>query len=191
MENSIAQIANQLTGEAAVRNLLTVVGEDAERAGLRDTPRRVVKALMEMMSGYQQNPAEILATTFDEKSDEIVMVTGIRFTSLCEHHLLPFIGTAAVGYLPGARVVGLSKLARLVECFARRLQVQERMTCQIAEAIEQNLAPLGVAVVVRAHHACMGCRGVRQQDAQMTTSSMLGAFRENTALRAEFISLLS
>lgn len=173
-----------------MESLLAVIGENAQREGLRDTPRRVVKALIEMTAGYQQNPAEILATTFDEKSDEIVMVTGIRFTSLCEHHLLPFIGTVAVGYLPGARVVGLSKLARLVECFARRLQVQERMTRQIAEAIEQNLAPLGVAVVVRAHHACMGCRGVRQQDAQMTTSSMLGAFRDNTASRAEFISLL-
>ncbi|HMV51704.1 MAG TPA: GTP cyclohydrolase I FolE [Blastocatellia bacterium] len=156
---------------------------------IQKTLLRVVRAFVEMTRGYQDDPAWILSTTFDERSDEIVAVKGIRFTSLCEHHLLPFIGTADVGYLPGARIVGLSKLARLVECFARRLQVQERMTRQIAEAIEQHLGAQGVGVVVRAHHCCMGCRGVRQQDAQMVTSSMLGVFRDRAEVRSEFLKL--
>lgn len=179
------------SAEQAVAYLLTLLGQDVERDGLADTPARVVRAFEEMLAGNDQKPAEILTTTFDEPCDEIVLVTGIRFTSLCEHHLLPFVGTAAVGYLPDTRVVGLSKLPRLVECFARRLQVQERMTRQIAEAIEQQLHPQGVAVIVRAHHSCMGCRGVRQQDAQMVTSAMLGAFRTETAARAEFLQLLA
>lgn len=179
------------SAEQAVSYLLTLLGEDPEREGLLATPSRVVRAFEEMLVGNQQQPAEILTTTFDEPCDEIVLVTGIRFTSLCEHHLLPFVGTADVGYLPDKRVVGLSKLPRLVECFARRLQVQERMTRQIAEAIEQQLKPLGVAVIVRAHHSCMGCRGVRQQDAQMVTSSMLGAFRSESSTRSEFLQLLA
>lgn len=191
MENSIEQSAIRLAGEESVRNLLMVVGENPEREGLRETPRRVVKSLLEMTAGYRQYPAEILSTTFDEPTDEIVLVQGIRFTSLCEHHLLTFVGTAAVGYLPGKRVVGLSKIARLVECYARRLQVQERMTRQIAEAIQKHLDPLGVGVVVKAHHSCMGCRGIRQQDAEMMTSSMLGSFRENSDTRSEFLSLLN
>lgn len=178
------------SAEQAVAYLLTLLGEDPEREGLAATPSRVVRAFEEMLAGNDQQPAEILTTTFDEPCDEIVLVTGIRFTSLCEHHLLPFVGTAAVGYLPDKRVVGLSKLPRLVECFARRLQVQERLTRQIAEAISVHLEPLGVGVIIRAHHSCMGCRGVRQQDAEMVTSSMLGAFRENATLRAEFLSLL-
>lgn len=173
----------------AMRYVLTLLGEDPERDGLRDTPERVIRALVEMTAGRDQEPKQILETTFDEPCDEIVLVTGIRFTSLCEHHLLPFVGTADVGYLPDRRVVGLSKLPRLVECFARRLQVQERMTRQIAEAIQEHLRPLGVAVVVRAHHSCMGCRGVRQQDARMVTSAMLGAFRTEAAARAEFFQL--
>lgn len=138
--------------------------------------------------GHDEANIQAIAN-FDERSDEIVAVKDVRFTSLCEHHLLPFIGTADVGYLPGPRIVGLSKLARLVECFARRLQVQERMTRQIAEAIEQYLEAQGVGVVVRAHHCCMGCRGVRQQDAVMVTSSMLGAFRDRAEVRAEFLKL--
>ena len=176
--------------EHAIGYLLTLLGEDPEREGLQNTPARVVRALQEMTAGRNQDPATILATQFDVKTDEIVMVTGIRFTSLCEHHLLPFVGTAAVGYLPGDRVVGLSKIPRLVECFARRLQVQERLTREIAEAMETQLNPLGVAVVLRAHHACMGCRGVRQPDAIMTTSAMLGCFRTETAARAEFLKLM-
>lgn len=191
MENTVDQYKQKLAAEAAVRQLLMAIGETTERDGLRDTPARVVRALIEMTSGKDLNPAQILATTFDEHSDEIVLVTGIRFTSLCEHHLLPFIGTVDVGYLPGNGVVGLSKLARLVECFARRLQVQERMTRQIAEAIQIHLQAQGVGVVVRAHHSCMGCRGVRQQDAQMITSAMLGVFRDRAEVRAEFLTLCS
>lgn len=178
------------TAENHIRSFLNLLGENVTREGLEQTPARVVRAFEEMLSGQYQQPADILKTTFDVACDDIVVVTGIRFTSLCEHHLLPFVGTAAIGYLPNKQVVGLSKLPRLVECFSRRLQVQERMTGQIAEAIDRHLAPLGVGVIVRAHHSCMGCRGVRQQDAEMITSSMLGAFRENATLRAEFLSLL-
>jgi GTP cyclohydrolase I len=181
---------DRTSAEQAVAYLLTLLGEDVEREGLLNTPARVVRAFEEMLAGNHQMPGEILATTFDEPCDAIVLVTGIRFTSLCEHHLLPFVGTADIGYLPDKKVVGLSKLPRLVECFARRLQVQERMTRQVAEAIDRHLEPLGVAVIARAHHSCMGCRGVRQQDAEMVTSSMLGAFRDNATLRAEFLSLL-
>jgi GTP cyclohydrolase I len=173
----------------AVVRLLEHVGEDPNRAGLADTPNRVVRALSEMTAGYSDDPAAILATTFADRCDEMVLVHGIDFTSLCEHHLLPFVGTAAVGYIPGDRVVGLSKLARLVECYARRLQVQERMTTEIAEAVERYLEPRGVAVTVEAHHSCMGCRGVRKPRARMVTSAMLGAFRDNSAARAEFLAL--
>ncbi len=179
------------SAEQAIRFFLKMLGEDVEREGLLNTPARVVRAFVEMTSGYGQKPEEILTTTFDEPCDEIVLVTGVRFTSLCEHHLLPFVGKADVGYLPGKKVVGLSKLPRLVECFARRLQVQERMTRQIAEAIDHHLSPLGVAVIVRASHSCMGCRGVRQQDAQMVTSAMLGAFRSENSTRSEFLQLLA
>lgn len=173
----------------AVRTLLTHIGEDPEREGLVDTPDRVLRAWAEMTAGYAMNPAAILSRTFDVPCDEMVVVRGIRFTSTCEHHLLPFLGEATVAYLPTERVVGLSKIARLVECFARRLQVQERMTDQIATAMERHLYPRGVGVIVRAHHLCMGCRGVRQPNAEMVTSSTLGAFRTNPAARAEFLDL--
>jgi GTP cyclohydrolase I len=172
----------------AVRRILQHIGEDPNRDGLLDTPKRVVKAFTEMTVGYAQDPGDILSTTFDVDCDEMVVVTGIRFTSLCEHHLLPFIGTATVAYIPG-QVVGLSKLARLVECYARRLQVQERMTNQIADSIEEHLNPQGVGVVVRAHHACMGCRGVRQQNAEMVTSALRGFMRDKADARAEFLAL--
>ena len=141
-----------------------------------------------MTAGYAEDPAEILARTFDESSDELVILRGISFYSTCEHHLLPFYGQAVVGYLPG-KVVGISKLARLVECFAKRLQVQERMTRQIAEAVEAHLEARGVGVVLRAHHLCMGCRGVRQEETEMVTSSMLGTLRTDATSRAEFLKL--
>jgi GTP cyclohydrolase I len=134
----------------AVERLLTFVGEDTAREGLRETPRRVIDAWLEMTSGYEVDVAELLAVQFDEQSDELVLVKGIEFTSLCEHHVLPFVGTATVGYIPRHGVVGLSKLARLVDVYARRLQVQERMTRQIADAIDAHLSPLGVGVVLRA-----------------------------------------
>ena len=174
--------------EEAVATLLRFIGEEPERDGLRDTPARVVKAWREMTAGYAEDPAEILSRTFDESSDELVILRGISFYSTCEHHLLPFYGQAVVGYLPG-KVVGISKLARLVECFAKRLQVQERMTRQIAEAVETHLEARGVGVVLRAHHLCMGCRGVRQEETEMVTSSMLGTLRTDATSRAEFLKL--
>ena len=174
--------------EEAVATLLRFIGEEPKRDGLRDTPARVVKAWREMTAGYAEEPAEILARTFDESSDELVILRGISFYSTCEHHLLPFYGQAVVGYLPG-KVVGISKLARLVECFAKRLQVQERMTRQIAEAVETHLEARGVGVVLRAHHLCMGCRGVRQEETEMVTSSMLGTLRTDATSRAEFLKL--
>ena len=174
--------------EEAVATLLRFMGEEPERDGLRDTPARVVKAWREMTAGYAEDPAEILSRTFDESSDELVILRGISFYSTCEHHLLPFYGQAVVGYLPG-KVVGISKLARLVECFAKRLQVQERMTRQIAEAVEAHLEARGVGVVLRAHHLCMGCRGVRQEETEMVTSAMLGTLRTDATSRAEFLRL--
>lgn len=174
----------------AVRRLIRVTGEDPQRDGLLETPRRVVAALRDMTSGYRDDPAQILSTTFQVSHDELVVLRGIRFSSLCEHHLLPFMGTAAVGYLPGGRVIGLSKLARLVHCFARRLQVQERMTEQIASALMEHADALGAGVVVRGHHCCIGCRGVRQPDSEMVTSCMLGVMRDRPAARAELLAMM-
>jgi GTP cyclohydrolase I len=174
--------------EAAVTALLRLVGEEPERDGLRDTPRRVVKALLEMTAGYDESPAEILSKTFAEHSDELIVLRGIDFHSMCEHHLLPFQGVAHVGYLPG-KVVGISKLARLVHCFARRMQIQERMTQQIASAVETHLEARGVGVIVSAHHLCMGCRGVRLPNTQLVTSSMLGTLRNSAETRSEFLRL--
>lgn len=172
--------------EEAIVTLLRYVGEDPSRDGLRDTPGRVARAWREMTRGYEDDPAAILGRTFEESSDEMIILRGISFYSTCEHHLLPFRGTATVGYLPG-KVVGISKLARLVECFARRLQIQERMTRQIAEAIETHLEARGVAVILRAHHLCMGCRGVRQEETEMVTSCMLGTLRSDATSRSEFL----
>jgi GTP cyclohydrolase IA len=147
--------------------------------------------LVEMTAGYNEDPETILATTFSDHCDEVVVLKGITFTSLCEHHLLPFVGTADVGYLPDGMVVGISKLARLVNCFARRLQVQERMTQQIAQSIETWLHARGAAVVIRARHQCLACRGANQPQSEMVTSAMLGLFRSDTALRAEFLHLVN
>ncbi|HSP35803.1 MAG TPA: GTP cyclohydrolase I FolE [Thermoanaerobaculia bacterium] len=176
--------------ESAVATLLRYIGEDPERDGLADTPGRVIRAWREMTAGYAEDPAEILARTFDETSDELVILSNISFYSTCEHHLLPFYGTASVGYLPG-KVVGISKLARLVQCFARRLQIQERMTKQVASAIAEHLDARGVGVVIRAHHLCMGCRGTRQPATEMVTSSMLGTLRDDAVSRSEFLRLIN
>jgi GTP cyclohydrolase I len=173
----------------AVVRLLQMMGEDPGREGLADTPARVVRAWREMTAGYRIDPAEVLSVSFDERCDELVVLRGIEFYSTCEHHLLPIIGQATVGYLPGERVIGLSKLARIVDCFARRLQVQERMTRQIAEALDEHLQPRGVGVVVSATHGCMTCRGVMKPGAEMVTSALLGFMRDNAALRAEFLGL--
>ena len=174
--------------EQAVATLLRLIGEDPERDGLIETPRRVVKALIEMTAGYDESPEEILSKTFSEHSDELIILRGIDFHSTCEHHLLPFHGVAHVGYLPG-KVVGISKLARLVHCFAKRLQIQERMTQQIAEAVATNLEARGVGVIVSAHHLCMGCRGVRLPSTQLVTSAMLGTLRNSAETRSEFLRL--
>lgn len=176
---------------AGIVNLLESIGEDPGREGVLETPARVVKAYREMTEGYSQDPAEILSKRFDVNSDDLVIVRGVRFTSLCEHHLLPFTGVAHVAYLPSTFVVGLSKLARLVDCFSKRLQVQERMTEQIAQALMDHTEAQGSACVVVGHHACMGCRGVRQPDADMVTSAMYGRCRTDNALRTELLTLLN
>lgn len=180
----------------AVRRLLQFMGENPERDGLLETPARVVKALTELTEGYQLDPVEILSKTFEQAEGEqyegVVVSRDIPFTSLCEHHLLPFTGTASVAYIPNAegRIVGLSKLARTVEAFARRLQVQERMTSQVADAIELALQPDGVAVVVTASHSCQEMRGIRKVGASMVTSEMRGLFREDAMARGEVLDLL-
>lgn len=173
----------------AVETLLSLIGEDVTRDGLKDTPKRVVRALVEMTSGMSVDVAKLLATTFDAECDQLVILRGIEFTSLCEHHLLPFSGVAHVGYLPrDGRVVGISKLARVTDAFARRLQIQERMTQQIAKAIEEHVGAAAVGVIVKATHSCMSCRGVKQSP-EMITSAMLGLFRSDDAARAEFLRL--
>lgn len=216
--------------EQAVRVLLHHLGQDVGSPGLRDTPKRVVKALTEMTSGYLEHPKDVLGTVFEEGFDEVVICRGIPFTSLCEHHLLTFSGTADVGYLPGPiegapvpcgkcegtgywetgphsgpcnqcsngmvagpehyRCVGLSKLARLVDVFAKRLQMQERLTTQIASALLEGIGARGTAVVIRSVHSCMTCRGVKKAGAEMVTSCMLGEFRSSAALRTEFLELI-
>ena len=172
----------------AVVRLLQYLGEDPTRDGLLDTPRRVVKALRELTAGYHTDIASILTTTFDVAYDGLVVVSRIPFHSLCEHHMLPFTGHATVGYVPRDRVVGLSKLARLVDAYARRLQVQERMTTQIADALDQHLAPLAAGVIITANHTCMSMRGI-QREAEMRTSSLRGTLDTDTDLRHEFLAL--
>lgn len=181
---------DEVPAEDGVIRLLEAIGENPNRDGLRDTPGRVVRALREMTAGMAEDPAEILATTFDGDGHEsMVVLRQIEFTSLCEHHLLPFSGTADVGYIAQGRVVGISKLARLVECYARRPQLQERMTDQIADALQKYLQPKGVGVVVRAHHSCMGCRGVRKPSAEMVTSSLRDYILDMDRARMEFLGL--
>jgi GTP cyclohydrolase I len=177
---------------AAVRELLIAVGEDPDRPGLRDTPGRVARAYAETFAGLWQDPADILATTFDEDHDEMVLVKDIPMYSTCEHHLVPFHGVAHIGYIPGedGRVTGLSKLARLVEVYARRPQVQERMTSQIADALADVLKPRGVLVVIEAEHLCMAMRGIRKPGSSTVTSAVRGIFRENSATRSEAMSLV-
>ena len=176
--------------QEAVRTLIRWAGDDPGREGLRDTPRRVVKAYEEWFAGYAQEPGELLQRTFEEVGgyDEIVILRNIEFYSYCEHHMAPISGKAHIGYLPRDRVIGISKLARLVNAFARRLQVQERLTAEIADTLDAVLQPHGVGVVVQATHQCMTTRGVHKQGASMVTSRMLGAFRDNPATRNEFLS---
>lgn len=175
---------------AAVREILLAVGEDPEREGLRETPDRVARMYAEMFSGLGKDPRELLDKTFTQKYDEVVLVKDIGFESMCEHHLLPFLGKAHVAYLPKGKIVGLSKLARVVEMFARRPQVQERMTEEIADLVMHQLEARGVAVVLEATHTCMTIRGVRKPDSICTTSAMRGTFRANESTRAELMALI-
>ena len=174
-----------------MRKVIVLLGEDPNREGLRKTPERFEKALKYLTSGYQQNMESLLnGATFSVHYDEMVVVKDIEFFSLCEHHLLPFFGKAHVAYLPNKRVLGLSKIARLVNMYARRLQIQERMTSQIAEAISEKISPEGVGVIIEARHLCMQMRGVEKQHGQAVTSAMLGSFRHNKQTRDEFLSLV-
>jgi GTP cyclohydrolase I len=178
--------------EEAVRTLLRWAGDDPSREGLLGTPDRVVRAYEEWFAGYHEDPVAILQRTFEETHgyDEMVVLREIRFESYCEHHMAAIIGVAHVGYLPDMRVVGISKLARIVEIYAKRLQIQEKMTAQIANAINDVLMPRGVAVVVDATHQCMTTRGIRKPGVSMITSQMLGAFREDQATRREFLAMI-
>jgi GTP cyclohydrolase I len=174
-----------------VRKMIASIGEDPDREGLKKTPERYEKALKFLTSGYHQNVDHLLnGATFSVCYDEMVVVKDIEFFSLCEHHLLPFFGKAHVAYLPSKKVIGLSKVARLVNMFARRLQIQERMTSQIAKALEEKIAPQGVGVIIEARHLCMQMRGVEKQHGRAVTSAMLGAFRENKQTRDEFLALV-
>jgi GTP cyclohydrolase I len=179
--------------EEAVRTLLRWAGDDPQREGLLGTPDRVVRAYEEWFAGYGEDPVEILKRTFSETDgyDEMVVLREIRFESYCEHHIAPIIGFAHVGYLPDRRVIGISKLARVIELYAKRLQIQEKMTAQIANAIDEVLKPKGVAVVVEATHQCMTTRGVHKPGVRMVTSRMLGAFREQAATRREFLAMIA
>ena len=178
--------------ESSIVDMLRAFGEDPEREGLQKTPRRVARMYSELLEGYRQDPLAILNdAVFEVNYDDMIVVRDIEFYSLCEHHLLPFLGRAHVAYLPKGRVVGLSKIPRIVDMFARRLQVQERMTRQIAEFIQELLHPMGVAVVVEGLHLCATMRGIKKHDARMTTSTMLGLFRRELATREEFLNNIS
>lgn len=176
--------------ESAVREILRAVGENPDREGLLRTPARVARAYAELMAGLNEDPRTHLKTVFHEQYDEVVLLRDVSFHSLCEHHLLPFTGKAHVAYLPDGKVVGLSKLARLVEGYARRPQVQERLTTQIADALMEELNPLGAACIIEATHTCMTIRGIKKPGSTMVTSALRGIFKENPASRAEILSLM-
>jgi GTP cyclohydrolase I len=177
--------------EAAFRTIIRWAGDDPQRDGLAETPSRVARAFEEFFAGYAQDPAEILQKTFEEIEgyDEMIALRGIPFESHCEHHMAPIIGQAWVAYIPNGRVVGISKLARVVDVFAKRLQIQEKMTAQIANVIQEVLKPQGVAVVIKATHHCMSTRGIHKSGTDLVTSRMLGVFRENAITRQEFLGL--
>jgi GTP cyclohydrolase I len=187
-----SQRPTRAEAEEAVRTLLRWIGEDHTREGLLGTPDRVVRAYEEWFAGYAEDPVELLRRTFEETDgyDEMVVLRDIRFESFCEHHIAPIIGRVHIAYLPSRRVIGISKLARLVDVFARRLQIQEKMTAQIANTLAEVLEPKGVAVVIEAAHQCMTTRGVHKSGVSMVTSRMLGAFRNDHATRREFLSII-
>lgn len=181
-----ASIKTRDTWETAIREVMQEVGDNPRREDLIDTPQRLRKALKEMLQGYSVNPGEFLSVTFDSAHDEMVVVTDMPFVSLCEHHMLPFSGMVAVGYIPQDKIVGLSKIPRAVQALAQRLQVQERLTGEIADAMFENLKPTGVGVWIKASHTCMSCRGVKSSGS-MVTSAMRGSFKDHAETRAEFL----
>jgi GTP cyclohydrolase IA len=184
---------SQKDAEEAVRTLLMWAGEDPEREGLLDTPARVAKAYKELFSGYEQNPVDVLGRTFEEVAgyDDLVLVKDIPFHSHCEHHMVPIIGKAHVAYMPDGKVLGLSKIARVVDIYARRLQTQESMTAQISAAINNTLAPKGVAVLIDAEHMCMSMRGIQKQGSTTMTTTFTGVFKSDAALQARFMMMLN
>jgi GTP cyclohydrolase I len=192
MAQDIKRRPTEAEVHAAVRTLIEWAGDDPDREGLLDTPRRVAKSYRELFGGYESDPREYLARTFEEVGgyDELVVLKDIRVVSFCEHHMLPFLGRAHVGYLPNDRVVGISKLARVVNGFARRLQIQEKLTAEIAEAIHDILKPKGVGVVVVSEHSCMTMRGVNTPGSRLTTSHLLGEVRDDPRTRQEFFELV-
>jgi GTP cyclohydrolase I len=192
LETAVAGRPDRAAALAAVRTLLAYAGDDPDREGLLDTPDRVVRSYDEFFAGYFEDPAALLERTFSETDgyDEMVVLRDIGFVSHCEHHMVPIIGRAHVGYLPAQRVVGISKLARVVEVYARRLQIQEKLTAQIANTLDAVLQPRGVAVVIEASHQCMTTRGVNKAGVDMVTSRMLGAFRDDPATRQEFMTMI-
>jgi GTP cyclohydrolase IA len=181
---------NEQNAKDAVVTILKFIGEDPTREGLLDTPKRVVKAYSELFKGYTQDPKEILSRQFTDGYDEMVILKDIEFYSFCEHHMLPFFGKVSIAYIPKGKVVGISKLARLVEVYSRRLQIQEKMTDQIAQAIYQELDAKGVGVYVKAKHFCMIARGIQKQNSEMVTNAVLGRFRKSQATREEFLKLI-
>ena len=178
--------------EAAVRTLIQWAGDDPEREGLKGTPERVVRAYEEFFAGYREDPVQLLATTFEETEayDEMIVLRDIRLESHCEHHIVPILGKVHIGYLPAGRVVGISKLARLVEVFAKRMQIQEALTAQVADTVQKVLKPRGVGVVIEAAHQCMTTRGIRKPGVSMVTSRMLGSFRTDQSTRREFLHMI-
>ena len=192
LKNQKQTKVSRTEAQNAVRVLLSWAGDNPDREGLLDTPARVVRAFDEYFAGYGEDPKEILSRTFEETDgyDEMVILRDIPFESHCEHHLAPIIGKAYVAYIPDNRVVGISKLARIVEIFAKRLQIQEKMTAQIANTINETLLPRGVAVIIKGEHQCMTCRGIHKPGVDMITSHMTGLFRSNAKTRAEFLTLI-
>lgn len=183
-------INNREQIEYHVKEILKLIGEDVEREGLVETPARVTRMYEEIFAGYDVDPREVLGVAFDEQHEELVIVKDIVYYSLCEHHMAPFFGKVHIGYIPSGKIAGLSKLARLVEAITRRLQVQERVTSQIADIIEEELVPHGVMVVVEGEHLCMCSRGVKKPGSKTVTSGVRGVFRSNSALRSEFLELI-
>ena len=190
MESTITAGIDQERIKAAIREIIAAIGEDPEREGLVETPRRIAKMYADLFSGLYEDPRAVLATGFQESHKEMVVLKNIPFYSLCEHHFLPFHGQAHVGYVPEGRIVGVSKIARVVDILARRPQMQERLTGQIADAIMEGLSPDGVAVVIEAEHLCLTMRGVQKPGALMITSAIRGGFRRRGVTRAEFMSLV-